>query len=300
MFEQYRKLADVVDQELAREVAKLSDTGLLHDMIDHSLLAPAKRLRAVLLMMTLEAYGYFWHRGLYPALSLEYIHCYSLIHDDLPCMDDDYLRRGRPTSHLRFGDAMALLAGDALLTESFGLLCRGAQLGAYSHRALADMVDVLTRAAGVRGMVAGQVGDLQLEGRDRGEADEPQLLERLRQVHLRKTGALLTAPFKLAAVIADLEESERLKLERFGAQFGLVFQIQDDLLDYTGDPQLMGKAVGRDLRQQKLTYPGLLGIERTQEILERETELLQELLSELDCARDSYLKLIAALNGRSS
>jgi geranylgeranyl diphosphate synthase type II len=302
MLKRYDQLAALLEHELNVEMQRMEAPPTLHDAMCHRLLAKGKRVRGVLLLLLLEAYGLFWHRGMYPALALEMIHCYSLIHDDLPCMDDDYMRRGIPTNHLVFGEAMAVLAGDALLSEAFAVPGRGLRLGAYDAATYAAIIHELATASGAGGMVAGQADDMLLSSEAGGSfsehSDPSSLLERLRQVHLRKTGALLRAPFRLAAIISELPQDESELLSAFGTQFGLVFQIQDDLLDYLGDAELMGKATGRDIRQRKITYPGLTGVQKSQEILRSEQIKLDSLLKQLQCDSTELERLLDMMRNR--
>jgi geranylgeranyl diphosphate synthase type II len=192
------------------------------------------------------------------------VHTYSLIHDDLPAMDDDDLRRGRPTSHKRFGEALAILAGDALLTLAFDVLARESASPGIAAASCAD----LACAAGASGMVGGQVVDLECEGRfggrEVGAADAPgDDLALLESLHLRKTGRLLQCSLTLGARAAGAAPGQLAALEEYGKRVGLAFQIADDLLDVTGERDRTGKAVGKDADSGKLTYPGLLGVQES-------------------------------------
>src|SRR5579884_941885 len=228
----------------------------------YSLLAPGKRLRPILTAMATEACG-----GGDPwpaACAVEMIHAYSLIHDDLPAMDDDDLRRGQPTCHKKFGEALAILAGDALLTMAFEVLAEG-----YPNRTASACCRELARAAGAAGMVGGQVDDLAWE--QGGEAT----LEGLEDLHLRKTGALIRASLRLGALAAYAPRNgspPRELLERldgYGRCLGLAFQIIDDLLDVEGQAEQTGKRVGKDAARGKLTYPGFLGAAESRRRAER-------------------------------
>ena len=227
--------------------------SVLRESVQYSLLAPGKRVRPCLALMACEAVCGDPRPALPAATALEMIHCYSLIHDDLPAMDDDDLRRGRPTNHVKFGEATAILAGDALLTLAFEVLARGIS---DPHVAIACVAD-LASAAGAEGMVGGQQADLE------GETDPEPTVEKLEAIHRRKTGRLLTAPLIMGGRIggADAETLNSLKI--YGESVGLAFQIADDLLDVVGDSQKMGKNVHKDADHGKATYPGLLGIEES-------------------------------------
>jgi geranylgeranyl diphosphate synthase type II len=229
----------------------------LLEAMRYSLLAPGKRLRPLLVLLAAEAAG----GGGNPwpaACAVEMIHVYSLIHDDLPAMDDDDLRRGQPTCHKKFGEAAAILAGDALLTMAFQCLALG-----YPNAAGAACCAELARAAGAAGMVGGQVDDLAWE---RSPGPEGRSLADLERLHARKTGALIRASLTLGAraSFADRGPPPRELLDRldsYGRCLGLAFQITDDLLDVEGQVDSAGKRVGKDAARGKLTYPGLLGVE---------------------------------------
>jgi geranylgeranyl diphosphate synthase type II len=224
----------------------------------HSVLGGGKRLRPVLCLMAAEACGGDFEAALPAACALELVHTYSLIHDDLPAMDDDDLRRGRPSCHKAFDEATAILAGDGLLTLAFEVVARQVRPGAAALRC----VQLLAEAAGPAGMVAGQMADLQAEGRTEAEG-RPQdgTLAALEAIHRRKTGAMLRAPLKMGAVIAAAPESACEALDRYGKAVGLAFQIVDDLLDVQGDESKLGKRVGKDSELGKWTYPRFLGID---------------------------------------
>ncbi|MCL6561668.1 MAG: polyprenyl synthetase family protein [Firmicutes bacterium] len=228
--------------------------GRIHEAMRYSLTAGGKRLRP-LLVLAAGRYVGIPEVVLRPwALAVEYIHTYSLIHDDLPAMDNDDFRRGRPTSHRVFGEAMAILAGDALLTEAF--LCLGAATEApfLPERILATIRE-LAWAAGSQGLIAGQVADLgaQLEGAT---------LSTVEAIHARKTGRLITAAVVMPALLAGDQEAQA-RLRRYGEHFGLAFQIVDDILNVVGDAQRLGKATGSDAALGKVTYPALVGVDQS-------------------------------------
>jgi geranylgeranyl diphosphate synthase type II len=215
----------------------------------YSLLAPGRRLRPALVLFACEAVGGTIEFGLPAAAAVEMVHTYSLIHDDLPAMDDDDVRRGRPTCHKQFGEAFAVLAGDALLTLAFQVLAES-----YPPAIAAACCRELARGAGGQGMVGGQVEDLAWENDATGAVGD------LEQVHARKTGALFRACLRLGAVVAEAGPTVIEALDVYGREFGQAFQIADDLLDVEGSAQDAGKAVGKDAARGKLTYPGLLGV----------------------------------------
>jgi geranylgeranyl pyrophosphate synthase len=236
----------------------------------YSVLVGGKRLRPVLCLALADVCGFRGNAAelAEAAAALELIHTYSLIHDDLPCMDDDSLRRGRPTCHVVHGEATALLAGDALQTLGFEILStrpRGAaQAGTRSEAAA-----MVARAIGVEGMAGGQALDLVETGRTH-EGEEASTL--LRQIHAMKTGRLLAVSASLGALYAGAAENLRQEVERYGDRLGLLFQIADDLLDVTADTATLGKTAGKDSAQSKLTYPALLGVQGTRAELGRVLE----------------------------
>ncbi len=221
----------------------------LREAMAYSLLAPGKRLRPALVLLSCEAAGGSAESALPAAAAVEMVHTYSLIHDDLPAMDDDHLRRGRPTCHKQFGEALAILAGDALLTLAFQLLGES-----YAPGVAAATCRELARGAGGQGMVGGQVEDLAWENDSTGAITD------LERVHARKTGALFRACLRIGAVVADAGPTVIQALDAYGREFGQAFQVVDDLLDVEGSAKDTGKAVGKDAARGKLTYPRLLGV----------------------------------------
>ena len=264
-------LIPIVEAGLDRYLATSADCPpRLEEAMRYSVEAGGKRLRPVLVLMACEACGGEIDDAVPAAVAIEMIHTYSLIHDDLPAMDDDDLRRGRPTNHKQFDEATAILAGDGLLTLAFDVLARNIQPAEVAVSCVAD----LASAAGVEGMVGGQMADLQAEqgeepsaeGREQsGSALGSQLsaLSQLEAIHLRKTGRLLRSSLTMGARIAGADVATIEMLDHFGKCVGLAFQIADDLLDVTGDVARMGKGLRKDADHGKLTYPGLLGIDES-------------------------------------
>jgi geranylgeranyl diphosphate synthase type II len=243
----------------------------LLEAMTYSLFAPCKRLRPLLVIMTAEACGGRADEALPAAGAVELVHTYSLVHDDLPAMDDDDLRRGQPTCHRRFGEALAILAGDALLTLAFLVLAEG-----YAPARAAACCRELAHGAGAAGMVGGQVDDLALGKKGATLAD-------LESLHARKTGALFRACLRLGVLAArgpdGLASSQMECLEKYGRCFGLLFQITDDLLDVEGRTAETGKGVQKDAARGKLTYPGFLGVAESRR---RAEQLGREALTHLD------------------
>ena len=233
----------------------------LHDAMRYSLFCGGKRLRPILVFAGAEAVGgeQEWVTPL--ACAVECIHTFSLIHDDLPAIDDDDLRRGNPTSHVVYGEAMAILAGDALLALAFDLIAE-CRVHAPAERVL-DAVQMVARASGTRGMVGGQVSDIESEGVS--DLDEAAVAS----IHARKTGALLLASLLSGARLCGATPLQERALHVYGAQTGLAFQITDDILDLEGDAEKLGKPLGSDLKQDKATYPKVLGIPASRALARR-------------------------------
>ena len=232
----------------------------LHRAIRHSLFAGGKRLRPILALAAAEAVGGEARPALEPACGLEMIHTYSLIHDDLPALDNDDLRRGVPTCHVVFGEAIAILAGDALLTHGLGLLARYPREEIYAAaklRALEAVVD----AIGAKGMIGGQVADLEASGA------ETVTEELVSSIHDSKTGRLFRASLALGGILSFAEESDLETLDRYGRALGLAFQIKDDLLDVESDAATLGKTPGKDAAAGKATFPAVWGVERSRQAL---------------------------------
>jgi geranylgeranyl diphosphate synthase type II len=225
----------------------------LQAAIRHSLLSPGKRLRPLLVLMAADACGCLGEAVMCAACAVEMIHTYSLIHDDLPAMDDDDMRRGRPSCHAEFGEGTAILAGDALLAQAFQTLADG-----LPDDAAGRCCALLAFAAGPMALVGGQMADLAFE-RDQTDGN----VEFLQAIHRRKTGALFLASLQMGGIIADGSSEQIESLETYGKNLGLAFQITDDLLDWQGDEQSVGKRVQKDREKGKLTFPGLLGAEES-------------------------------------
>jgi geranylgeranyl diphosphate synthase type II len=229
----------------------------------YSLLAGGKRLRPILVIAAAELAGAPPERVMPTALALEMIHTYSLVHDDLPCMDDDDVRRGQPTNHKVFGEAMATLAGDALLTMAFELLGVQATIAGVTAAQTMVVVREVAVAAGAAGMVGGQVEDMAWEGRLAP-------IEQLQRIHQLKTGALFRTALRSGAMLSGATGGLMAALDQFAHHFGLAFQIQDDVLDVIGDTAKMGKGTGRDTKHQKSTYVSLFGLAGAQERAQQE------------------------------
>ncbi|WP_054949518.1 polyprenyl synthetase family protein [Numidum massiliense] len=249
----------LVERALQQEIASQRDVPtILQEAMTYSLLGGGKRLRAILTIATAEALGAAPTDVLPFACAIEMIHTYSLIHDDLPAMDDDDMRRGKPTNHRVYGEATAILAGDALLTKAFGLMSKSVHTSKVTAEDLLYLIDEAARAAGAEGMVGGQVDDLLGEKRQL-------VLDELVHIHRRKTGALLKLSVRAGAILAAASEVQLAALSRYAENVGLAFQIQDDILDVVGDQQVIGKPVGSDAAREKATFPALLGLEQSRQ-----------------------------------
>jgi geranylgeranyl diphosphate synthase type II len=254
-------------RELRREVDDALDAhtrygpdcpSVLAEAIRHSLLAPGKRLRPTLVLLSCQACGSDWRRGLAAACAIEMVHTYSLIHDDLPAMDDDDMRRGRPSCHAKFGEATAILAGDALLAHAFEVLATGIEPPQVAARCCA----ALAGAAGACNLVGGQEDDLKAEFAGLG-------VEQLEHIHRRKTGAIIRVSLRLGGIVGRGTDEKLAALDSYGSKLGVAFQITDDLLDLHGNETSLGKRTGKDAQHGKLTFPALLGVEASRQTASR-------------------------------
>ena len=230
----------------------------LHQAMRYSVFAGGKRLRPILMIAASEAVGGSAQQVLHAACAMEMIHTYSLVHDDLPAMDDDDFRRGQPTNHKVYGEATAILAGDALLTEAFRLLADTEANRSIAPATTLKVIETIARYAGSQGMVGGQVVDMESEG---ALIDFPTL----EYIHTRKTGGLILASVQVGALLAGASEPQLAAINRFGSAAGLAFQIADDILDVTGNQVELGKDIGSDQARGKATYPALLGLAEARE-----------------------------------
>ena len=266
-FDEYRR---AIEDTLKALFTDKDPWGDLYESMRYSLLAGGKRIRPVMVLAFARAAGLAdWRRALPAACAVELVHTYSLIHDDLPCMDDDDLRRGKPTCHKVYGEAMAVLAGDALQAEAFRLL---ATAPGVDDRQRSEAVAVLARSCGADGMVAGQTLDILGPSRSRGE------LERL---HSLKTGAMIQGAAELGCVAAGADSRRREQAAEYARHIGLAFQVRDDILDVIADQQELGKTVGSDRRDGKTTFVDLLGLEDCEALVAQETARAKAAISDL-------------------
>ena len=267
----YDSYRAAVDDHLGGLFADAKDKPYrrLQEAMRYSLLSGGKRVRPVMTLAFCDMLGSQWREALPFACALELVHTYSLIHDDLPCMDDDDLRRGRPTCHKVYGETMAVLAGDALQGEAFGLIAAAPAMTAQQR---IDAVAVLSAACGGGGMVAGQV--LDVDHLAQGETD-------LRLLHRLKTGAMLQAAAELGCVAAGADDGLRQRARDYGCHIGLAFQVRDDVLDVVADQGELGKPIGSDRAEGKRTFVDLLGLEACQALVAEETAKAKAALADL-------------------
>ena len=244
----------------------------IHKAMRYSIFAGGKRLRPILTLAAAEAVGGDPDKVIPAACAIELIHTYSLIHDDLPALDNDDYRRGQLTNHKVFGEDMAILAGDALLTQAFFLIGKNSEQG-IDPKLVLRVATEIANASGSNGMIGGQVVDLESENKQIN-------LATLNYIHRKKTGALFTVSLRAGSILCGATEEELNKLTVFAENFGLAFQITDDILDVIGDSAVLGKPVGSDIKNNKATYPSLFGIEKSQQLAE---EAINNALVHLQC-----------------
>lgn len=265
--------ARLINQALDRYLPpELAPPGVIHQAMRYSVLSGGKRLRPALVLGAAEAVGAVGEEIITAACGIELIHCYSLVHDDLPAMDNDDLRRGRPTSHKVFGEAIAILVGDALLTFGFELLARAGMGGGVLPEAGLRVVAEVAAAIGTHGMVGGQTLDVTAEG----AAVDLKLIE---EIHRLKTGALFEASVRAGAILAGATDQQLFQLNRYAREIGLAFQITDDILDVVGETAKTGKSVGGDAHKKKLSYAGVFGVPAA---LKRAEEAVNSALEAID------------------
>lgn len=263
----------VVDRFLTSYFLPNSRPKILFDSMSYSLSAGGKRIRPILCLASYEACGGDSQEIIPQACALEFIHTYSLIHDDLPAMDNDDLRRGKPTNHRVFGEGMAILAGDGLLTEAFFLLSDPSRFSKnYNPLSIIRVINNIAFASGINGMVAGQAQDLLSENSDPDE-------DTLSFIHMHKTSALITASVRIGGILAGCDDKYLNSLSTYGENIGLAFQIVDDILDIEGETEVIGKSKGSDEKRKKMTYPKLYGIDNSKK---KARELIDSAISALD------------------
>ncbi|WP_210468957.1 polyprenyl synthetase family protein [Sporosarcina sp. 6E9] len=261
-----------IENRITELLSQINTPKTLHSSMIYSVRAGGKKIRPLLVLATLEDLGASSKDALQVACAVELIHTYSLIHDDLPSMDNDDYRRGKLTNHKVYGEAMAILAGDALQSLAFEILTN---LNNTPPEIAIKLIRLLSIASGAEGMVGGQVLDLEGEKMDL-------TLEQLKRIHLNKTGALLSFCIEAGALLAGVDDEKMINLQEFAKNIGLTFQIQDDILDVTSTTEELGKNVGSDVSSGKVTYPSLLGLEKAKEQLDYHHQLARNSLSFID------------------
>ncbi|WP_088536682.1 polyprenyl synthetase family protein [Geobacter sp. DSM 9736] len=285
----------LVDEALERYLPKEDELpSILHKSMRYSVFAGGKRIRPILMLAACESVGGDLSHAMPAACAMEMIHTYSLVHDDLPAMDDDDFRRGNPTNHKVFGEAVAILAGDALLTQAFILMSRNVNGSKPSAERLLAVIQEISCCAGSHGMVGGQVVDMESEGNQ--EIDLPTL----QYIHTRKTGALMKASVKAGAILGGADDSAVSSLTRYGEAIGLAFQIADDILDIVGTTEELGKDAGSDEARGKATYPALMGLAESKRRAAELVDMALDALSSFDSKADPLREIARYIVARKS
>ncbi|ASS39605.1 polyprenyl synthetase family protein [Fusobacterium sp. oral taxon 203] len=265
-----KEKTDFFETELEKELEELSYPETIAKGMEYAVLNGGKRLRPFLLFATLELLNQNIEKGVKSAIALEMIHSYSLVHDDLPALDNDDYRRGKLTTHKVFGEAEGILIGDSLLTYAFYVLSQK-NLELLSSKQIVNIISKTSEYAGINGMIGGQMIDIESENK---KID----LETLKYIHSHKTGKLIKLPIEIACIIANLEKDKREILEEYADLIGLAFQVKDDILDVEGTFEDLGKPVGSDVDLHKATYPSILGMEESKKILNNTVEKAKEII----------------------
>ena len=265
-----KEKTDFFETELKRELKELSYPETIAKGMEYATLNGGKRLRPFLLFATLELLNENIKKGVKSAIALEMIHSYSLVHDDLPALDNDDYRRGKLTTHKVFGEAEGILIGDSLLTYAFYVLSQK-NLELLSSEQIVNIISKTSEYSGINGMIGGQMIDIQSENKKIG-------LETLKYIHSHKTGKLIKLPIEIACIIANLEKDKREVLEEYADLIGLAFQVKDDILDVEGTFEDLGKPVGSDVDLHKATYPSILGMKESKKILNDTVEKAKEII----------------------
>ena len=265
-----KEKTDFFETELKKELQELSYPETIADGMEYAVLNGGKRLRPFLLFATLELLNEDIKKGVKSAIALEMIHSYSLVHDDLPALDNDDYRRGKLTTHKVFGEAEGILIGDSLLTYAFYVLSQK-NLELLSSEQIVNIISKTSEYAGINGMIGGQMIDIQSENK---KID----FETLKYIHSHKTGKLIKLPIEIACIIANVEKDKREILEEYADLIGIAFQVKDDILDVEGSFEDLGKPVGSDVDLHKATYPSILGMEESKKILNDTVEKAKEII----------------------
>ena len=267
-----KEKTDFFETELKKELKELSYPETIANGMEYAILNGGKRLRPFLLFATLELLNEDIKKGVKSAIALEMIHSYSLVHDDLPALDNDDYRRGKLTTHKVFGEAEGILIGDSLLTYAFYVLSQK-NLELLSSEQIVNIISKTSEYAGINGMIGGQMIDIQSENK---KID----LETLKYIHSHKTGKLIKLPIEIACIIANVEKDKREVLEEYADLIGLAFQVKDDILDVEGTFEDLGKPVGSDVDLHRATYPSILGMEESKKILNDTVEKAKQIIKD--------------------
>ncbi|MCM3236958.1 polyprenyl synthetase family protein [Heyndrickxia oleronia] len=284
------KMNKELENQLSAYISNLNAPMIIKEAMDYSLQAGGKRIRPSLVFATIRSFGQNEMEGMSVACALEMIHTYSLIHDDLPAMDNDDLRRGKPTNHKVFGEAYSILAGDGLLTYSFQVIAQDPKL---SNDKKVKLMELLAISAGPEGMVGGQVADMLGENKSL-------TIDELEYIHKNKTGKLLLYAVKAGAIIADATNEQIDILAQYAENIGLAFQIRDDILDIEGNEETLGKPVGSDVENVKSTYPSLLSLDGAKKRLHYHTEKAKECIKTLNLHSNLLEEMASLIEVRDS
>ncbi len=291
MKEKLREIAELIDARLDAYLAeKDNPQKIIYEAMRYSVFAGGKRLRPVLMLAVCDMCGGDRNEVIPFACAMEMIHTYSLIHDDLPAMDNDDLRRGMATSHIKFGEATAILAGDALLNRAFEVVSEYS--GAYPDRAM-KAIHTLALSSGTEGMIGGQIVDMESEGRDIS-------LSELEYLHLNKTGAIIRSACAIGAIMSGAQEDKLEAIDEFAKNLGIAFQIQDDILDAVGTEEELGKPIGSDEQEGKNTYVKIVGLKRSKELAAEYSERSKKALGIFGDKAEFLVSLVDYLTDRKN
>lgn len=291
--EELNKRKNIIDASLEAYVSKDAYPPTIHEAMHYAVFNGGKRLRPIMVLEGAVLAGIKPEKVLPTACAIELIHSYSLVHDDLPAMDNDDMRRGKPTCHIVFGEDIAILTGDALLTLAFELIAKNAEVEGIDSRNVVKVIKEMASAAGSQGMIGGQVIDLQSEGKSIS-------YETLKKLHSLKTGELFKASLTAGAILGGMDDEGIAKLKNYAHHFGLAFQITDDILDVKGDPEIIGKPVGSDEKNLKTTYPSLFGLDKSMELAQENVAACLENLKDFGQEADFLRNLAEFVLQRNS
>lgn len=292
MKEYLKQKQELINKEIEFFLSELKYPSDIAEGMKYAVLNGGKRLRPYLLLMTLDLLGVDMKKGIPTAVAIEMIHSYSLVHDDLPALDNDDYRRGKLTTHKKYGEANGILIGDALLTHAFYMLSEKNK-NLLRPEQIVEIISFTSNYAGILGMIGGQAVDIESEAK---QIDLPTL----QYIHTHKTGKLILLPVEAASIIADISSEEKVKLREYAELIGLAFQIKDDILDIEGDFETIGKPVGSDVELDKSTYPSIFGMKKSKEMLQEKIEEAKAIVDELYGDKAARFKELADYIGNRS